>query len=46
MLIGTLPRGRFTIVPVLPDIALFWTAGRGGADTYRLNTYDPPSRPL
>ena len=45
-LIGTLPRGRFTIVPVPPDIAPFWTAGRGGADTYWLNTYDLPSRPL
>ncbi len=45
-LIGTLPRGRFTIVEVPPDIAPFWTAGRGGADTYWLNTYDLPSRPL
>ena len=45
-IIGTLPRGRFTIVPVPPDIAPFWTAGRGGADTYWLNTYDLPSRPL
>ncbi|MES2858980.1 MAG: DUF885 family protein [Pseudomonadota bacterium] len=45
-LIGTLPRGRFTIVPVPPDIAPYWTAGRGGADTYWLNTYDLPSRPL
>jgi uncharacterized protein (DUF885 family) len=45
-LIGTLPRGRFTIVPVPPDIAPFWTAGRGGADTYWLNTYNLPSRPL
>ena len=44
--IGTLPRGRFTIVPVPPDIAPYWTAGRGGADTYWLNTYDLPSRPL
>ena len=44
--IGTLPRGRFTIVPVPADIAPFWTAGRGGADTYWLNTYDLPSRPL
>ncbi|MFS8138268.1 MAG: DUF885 domain-containing protein [Thermomonas sp.] len=44
--IGTLPRGRFTIVEVPPDIAPFWTAGRGGADTYWLNTYDLPSRPL
>ena len=45
-LIGTLPRGRFTIVPVPPDIAPFWTAGRGGASTYWLNTYNLPSRPL
>ncbi|MEO5629098.1 MAG: DUF885 family protein [Thermomonas sp.] len=45
-LIGILPRGRFTIVEVPPDIAPFWTAGRGGADTYWLNTYDLPSRPL
>jgi uncharacterized protein (DUF885 family) len=45
-LIGTLPRGRFTIVPVPADIAPFWTAGRGGTDTYWLNTYDLPSRPL
>ena len=45
-LIGTLPRNRFTIVEVPPDIAPFWTAGRGGASTYWLNTYDLPSRPL
>ena len=45
-LIGTLPRGRFTIVPVPASIAPFWTAGRGGADTYWVNTYDLPSRPL
>ena len=45
-LIGTLPRGRFKIVEVPPDIAPFWTAGRGGADTYWLNTYNLPSRPL
>ena len=45
-LVGTLPRGRFTIVPVPPDIAPFWTAGRGGADTYWVNTYNLPSRPL
>ncbi|MFC3815367.1 DUF885 domain-containing protein [Lysobacter sp. GCM10012299] len=44
--IGTLPRGRFTIVPVPADIAPFWTSGRGGAGTYWLNTYDLPSRPL
>lgn len=45
-IIGTLPRGRFTIIPVPDDIAPFWTAGRGGADTYWVNTYDLPSRPL
>lgn len=44
--IGTLPRGRFTIIPVPPDIAPFWTSGRGGAGTYWVNTYDLPSRPL
>lgn len=44
--IGTLPRGRFTIVPVPADIAPFWTSGRGGADTYWLNTYNLPARPL
>jgi uncharacterized protein (DUF885 family) len=45
-LIGILPRGRFTIVEVPADIAPFWTAGRGGPDTYWLNTFDLPSRPL
>jgi uncharacterized protein (DUF885 family) len=44
--IGTLPRGRFTIVPVPADIAPFWTSGRGGNGTYWLNTYDLPSRAL
>ncbi|HNR91336.1 MAG TPA: DUF885 family protein [Dokdonella sp.] len=43
---GLLPRGRFSIEPVPADIAPFWTAGRGGASTYWLNTYDLPSRPL
>ncbi|MCL6619529.1 MAG: DUF885 family protein [Thermomonas hydrothermalis] len=45
-LIGTLPRGRFTIEPVPAAIAPYWTAGRGGADVYWVNTYDLPSRPL
>ena len=45
-IIGTLPRGRFTIVPVPPEIAPYWTAGRGGEDTYWVNTHDLPSRPL
>lgn len=43
---GTLPRARFGIEPVPADIAPFWTAGRGGATTYWLNTYNLPSRPL
>jgi len=42
----TLPRARFTILPVPPDIAPFWTAGRGGMGTYWLNTYNLPARPL
>jgi uncharacterized protein (DUF885 family) len=45
-IIGTLPRGRFTIIPVPDDIAPFWTAGRGGNGTYWVNTYNLPSRPL
>nr|WP_246606798.1 DUF885 family protein [Lysobacter antarcticus] len=44
--IGTLPRGRFTIVPVPDDIAPYWTSGRGGNGTYWVNTYDLPSRAL
>jgi uncharacterized protein (DUF885 family) len=43
---GLLPRGRFGIQPVPASIAPFWTAGRGGAHTYWVNTYDLPSRPL
>ncbi|HEX4481249.1 MAG TPA: DUF885 family protein [Rudaea sp.] len=43
---GLLPRGRFTIKPVPDAIAPFWTAGRGGAHTYWVNTYDLPSRSL
>jgi len=43
---GYLPRGRFTIKPVPDDLAPFYTAGRGGAGVYLLNTYDLPSRPL
>lgn len=42
----TLPRARFTIVPVPPEIAPFWTAGRGGNGTYWVNTYNLPARPL
>ena len=43
---GLLPRGRFGIEPVPAAIAPFWTAGRGSARTYWVNTYDLPSRPL
>ncbi|MHB8447545.1 MAG: DUF885 domain-containing protein [Rudaea sp.] len=43
---GKLPRGRFGIEPVPAAIAPFWTAGRGGAHTYWVNTYDLPARPL
>ena len=43
---GYEPRIRFAIVPVPPDIAPFYTAGRGGMTQYFLNTYDLPSRPL
>jgi uncharacterized protein (DUF885 family) len=43
---GHLPRGRFAIVPVPPEIAPTYTSGRGGPGVYLVNTYDLPSRPL
>ncbi len=43
---GFLPRHRFTIRPVAPALAPFYTAGRGGLDACQMNTYDLPSRPL
>ena len=43
---GYLPRGRFAIEPVAPDMAPFYTSGRGGPGLYLVNTYDLPSRPL
>jgi uncharacterized protein (DUF885 family) len=43
---GYEPRGRFGIVPVPPEMAPFYTAGRGGTKVYLVNTYDLPSRPL
>jgi uncharacterized protein (DUF885 family) len=43
---GTLPRYRFTIIPVPADIAPNYTSGRGGLDSCMFNTYDLPSRPL
>ena len=42
---GRTPRSRFGIIPVPPEIAPFYTAGRGGS-AYLLNTYDLPSRPF
>lgn len=44
--IGTLPRRRFTILPVPDEIAPYYTAGRGGLQSCLMNTYDLPSRPL
>lgn len=45
-LIGTLPRQRFAVRPVPPEIAPFYTSGRGGREACWMNTYDLPSRPL
>ena len=44
--IGFLPRGRFTILPVPDAIAPFYTAGRGGLGSCLMNTYNLPVRPL
>lgn len=43
---GYLPRQRFGIKPVAPEIAPYYTSARGGATTYWVNTYDLPSRGL
>jgi uncharacterized protein (DUF885 family) len=43
---GYLPRQRFGIRPVSPDIAPTYTAGRGGPGVYLLNTYALNTRPL
>jgi uncharacterized protein (DUF885 family) len=43
---GYLPRQRFTIKPVPPDLAPFYTAGRGGPGVYLVNTYALDTRPL
>lgn len=43
---GTLPRYRFTILPVPDEIAPIYTSGRGGLDSCLMNTYALPSRPL
>ena len=43
---GYLPRRRFAILPVPDDQAPFYTAGRGGAGAYWVNTYNLPARAL
>lgn len=43
---GYLPRMRFAIVEVPPDLAPFYTSGRGGPGQYLLNTYKLETRPL
>ncbi|MGP7797089.1 DUF885 domain-containing protein [Sphingomonas sp. CLY1604] len=43
---GHLPRARFAIRPVPPELAPFYTAGRGGPGIYLVNTQALPSRPL
>src|SRR3546814_13984747 len=43
---ATRPPGLFTNVPVPNYIAAFWTACRGGNNSYWVNTNDLPSRPL
>jgi uncharacterized protein (DUF885 family) len=43
---GYQPRERFGIVPVPEDMAPFYTSARGGLNSYLVNTYDLPSRPL
>jgi uncharacterized protein (DUF885 family) len=43
---GRVPRSRFAIKPVPPEVAPFYTGGRGGPGIYLVNTYNLPSRPL
>lgn len=43
---GRVPRQRFAIVEPPPDLAPFYTFGRGGVGHYVLNTYSLPDRPL
>jgi uncharacterized protein (DUF885 family) len=43
---GRLPRSRFAVKPVPPEIAPYYTGGRGGPGIYLVNTYNLPSRPL
>lgn len=43
---GRLPRMRFAIVEPEPELAPYYTAGRGGPRKYVLNTYNLPARRL
>ena len=43
---GRLPRMRFGIEEPPPDLAPFYTFGRGGSHRYILNTYNLAARPL
>ncbi|ESQ84053.1 hypothetical protein AEAC466_09925 [Asticcacaulis sp. AC466] len=43
---GRMPRSRFAIIPVAPELAPFYTGGRGGPGGYWVNTYNLPARPL
>jgi uncharacterized protein (DUF885 family) len=43
---GYQPRRRFAITPVPPEIAPYYTSGRGGVREYLVNTFDLPSRAL
>ncbi|MGH8866543.1 MAG: DUF885 domain-containing protein [Actinomycetes bacterium] len=43
---GRTPRMRFGIEEPPPDVAPFYTFGRGALDRYILNTYNLPARPL
>lgn len=43
---GRVPRQRFAIIEPPPDLAPFYTFGRGGVDHYVLNTYSLRDRPL
>jgi uncharacterized protein (DUF885 family) len=43
---GYVPRERFGIKPVPPEIAPFYTSARGGPGVYLVNTYDLSARGL
>ncbi|ASO20631.1 uncharacterized protein (DUF885 family) [Actinoalloteichus hoggarensis] len=43
---GRVPMRRFGIIEPPPELAPYYTFGRGGIDRYTLNTYNLPARPL